>query len=155
MGACSVVSETDSDFDEDNRVDDCVVWDSDSEMVGEPEPTGVPAEIDRTSTACSRMGGGRTLDSRLRVSFHPYCSREDKGFSAFRCIEYSQESAEWGEIDWTDPVAECMPKRLVRRRVSDGLKADQAVRRLDVPLTTRPKRLKMNVLKGKTIFVSL
>ena len=52
VGTCSVISETDSDFDEANRADDCVVWDTDSEMVGEPEPIGEPAEVDRNPPTC-------------------------------------------------------------------------------------------------------
>ena len=140
-------SETESDFDEDNRVDDCVAWDSDSEMVEEYETAGVPAGIDRAYAARIGMEGGKTRGTRPRVSFHPYCSNKDDGVSAFRCIEYSQESAEWDEVEWIDPVAECMPKRLVRRRVSDGLTADQAARRLDVPSGTSPKTIKEDYFK--------
>ena len=147
VGACSVFSETESDFDGDNHVDDCVTWDSDSEVTGECGNVGTPADIDRAYAVRSDIGGGTTRGIRPRVSFHPYCSYKDSGASAFRCMEYSQESVEWDEVEWIDPVPECMPKRLVRKRVSEGLTAEQVARRLDVPLGTRPKLIKEDFFK--------
>lgn len=136
IGACSVISENDSDFDDANQVGDCDVWDADPEMTEGLSPVGEPAKADGNPSTCLRKGSGRRQDDCRRVTFHHYCAREDNGVSAF-CVWHSPEG-----VEWVDPVVERLPKKLVDRRVSEGLKADHTVRRLDVPLTTRPKPIK-------------
>ena len=136
IGACYVFSESDSDFDDANRVDDCDVGGAYSEVIEEPSPTGNPVETDRTRSSCLRTGDGGHNSKCCRVSFQPSCAWKDNGVSAFRSW-YSQKG-----IEWFDPAADCMQRKLVNRRASEGLKTEHAVRRLDLPLTiTKPKTI--------------
>ena len=56
IGACSVFSESDSDFDEANRVGDCDVWEAGLEVVDEPSSSRSPMETGRPATSCLKKG---------------------------------------------------------------------------------------------------
>ena len=98
-GACSVFCESDSDFDEANRVGDCDVWEAGSEVVDEPSSSRSPMETCRSVMSCLRRGNGGSHSKRCRVSFHPNRAGKDCRVSAFLSW-YSQEGVDWSEPLW-------------------------------------------------------
>ena len=93
IGACSVFPESESDFDEANRVGDCDVWEVGSEVVDEPGSRRSPMETDRPATSCLKKGSGESHSKCCRVSFHPNRAEKDFRVSAFLSW-YSQEGVD-------------------------------------------------------------
>ena len=58
IGACSVFSESESDFDQDNCVGDCDVWEAGSEVVEEPSSFRNLEGSQQPKTSCLKRGVG-------------------------------------------------------------------------------------------------
>ena len=134
LGSCSVFSESESDFDQDNCMGNCDTWEADWEAIDKPSSFGKPEEDQQPKISClkrgSRDGGGKGR----RVSFIP--ERTEDGSGVFKSTSlFLREASEWDE-----PSPDGMPKGLLGRRVSEGLTTEDAVRRLDVPFASNMLR---------------
>ena len=70
IGACSVLSDSDDDFDNVSAFRNCDSSDADSEELEEPSPRGNPVDATRPKQSCIQRGPGRRSDDGRHVSLN-------------------------------------------------------------------------------------